>query len=311
MPGEQGQADLARAGLERVGVGEGVLDGHVAAEARASHAHGRLLQVVVGAVDGAPAAVARVRRPDRRCVDGRLARGVVQVLLAQDVAQPDQHGQAERGRQPVPADLAVDRLGRAVVQPPGQRLAIAVVGRSAPALAPSGQGDDGHPGPEGRGGTGHAGQPRVPPAPGRDRQPGVHRRDQGRERGDSGRQVALGAGGGRGHGVAGMDHDALAQGPVQVLATQDEQLGPDHDGPDAEHAQGVDDGAVGLRVGAQALGQLLGCEQGRATVDQPDPGERIAGPGTRGHGVLLVWSLSGSAASPARKRSALSPGRKK
>jgi hypothetical protein len=312
VPGEQGQADLARAGPERVGVGEGVLDGHVAAEARAGHAHGRLLQVVVGAVDGAPAAVAGVRRPDRRRVDGRLARGVVQVLLPQGVAQPDQHGQAERGRQLVPADLAVDHLGRAVVQPPGQRLAVAAGGRRTPAFTrPPDQGADGHPGPERHGGRGHAGQALVPPAPGRDRQPGVHRRDQGREDGGPGGQVALGAGGGRGHGVAGMDHDALAQGAVQRLVTQDEQLGPDHDGADAEQAQGVDDATVDRRVGAEALGQQLGREQGHAAVDEPDRGERVAGAGTQDHGDLLDWSLSGSVASPARKRSALSPGRKK
>ena len=311
VPGEQGQADLARAGPERVGVGEGVLDGHIAAEARAGHAHGRLLQVVVGAVDGAPAAVAGVRRPDRRRVDGRLARGVVQVLLTQGVAQPDQHGQAERGRQLVPADLAVDHLGRAVVQPPGQRLAVAAGGRGVPPVPSSGQGEDGHPGPERRGGRGHAGQPLVPPAPGRDRQPGVDRRDQGREDGGPGGQVALGAGGGRGHGVAGMDHDAPAQGAVQRLVTQDEQLGPDHDGADAEQAQGVDDATVDRRVGAEALGQQLGREQGHAAVDEPDRGERVAGAGTQDHGVLLDWSLSGAVARPVRKRRALSPGRKK
>ena len=312
VPGEQGQADLARAGPERVGVGEGVLDGHVAAEARAGHAHGRLLQVVVGAVDGAPAAVAGVRRPDRRRVDGRLARGVVQVLLAQGVAQPDQHGQAERGRQLVPADLAVDHLGRAVVQPPGQRLAVAAGGRGVPAVPlPPDQAADGHPGPERRGGPATLVSPlcRLPLAA--IASPVLTVEIRVVSDGGPGRQVALGAGGGRGHGVAGMNHDALAQGAVQRLVTQDEQLGPDHDGADAEQAQGVDDATVDRRVGAEALGQQLGREQGHAAVDEPDRGERVAGAGTQDHGVLLDWSLSGAVASPVRKRRALSPGRKK
>src|SRR4029453_2920079 len=157
---------------------------------------------------------------------------------AQGVAQPDQHGQAEWGRQLVPADPAVDDLGRAVVQPPGQRVSVAG-GRQARALVPPEEGPGGQPGPQGRG---SAGQPRVPP--------------------------------------------------------QDQQLGPDDEGADAEHAQDVDDGPVGLGVVAQAPGQLLGRREGRAAVEQPDRGEGVAGGGTRGHGVLLDWS-SGAARSPA------------
>jgi hypothetical protein len=112
---EQAPADRARAGLEqrRLRVGAGEPERKVAPEARAGRAHGRLREVVEAAIDGAgaqhagiaPAAMRRARRH-------RPAGGIVQIVLAQLLAQSKQVEHAHQGRQPVPGNHPVDEPER-------------------------------------------------------------------------------------------------------------------------------------------------------------------------------------------------------
>jgi hypothetical protein len=218
-------------------------------------------------------------------------------VLAQGVADPGQHGQAERGRQLVPADAAVDGFRRLLVQPPAGGVVVpAAVCRRRGGLAPSELGTDGQPGPERRRPADDDSQTGSAAALGRDGQPRVDARDERGEGGRAWREIALRAGRGRGEGVAGVDQRGPAQGPLQLLVAQENQVSADQDGPDAEHPQHVDDRPVPVRVGAEAPGQLLRREQGHAAVEQPDRRQRVAGAGTAGHGILLVGSVPGRVA---------------
>ena len=107
-------ADQARVRVEdRLGrLGFRVPERDVAAEPAALRPHQRIVEVVVRAVDRARVELALVRR--RRRAVGLAAAGVVEVLLAQPVAQADQRQQADGHRQAVPPDPLVDLLGEAV-----------------------------------------------------------------------------------------------------------------------------------------------------------------------------------------------------
>ena len=106
---EQPRADEARARLEQPGqrLRVGAVERDVAAEAGADHPHRRAVEVVVAPVGGA-----RVLRPPSGPPSRAAGAGVVEVLLAQARAQADEREHAERPRQPVPAEAAVERPGR-------------------------------------------------------------------------------------------------------------------------------------------------------------------------------------------------------
>ena len=103
---QQPAADEARVRIEQAGqlLGVGVPERDVAAEAGADHPHRRAAEVVVAPV-GRPRVV-------RAAVAGRLRAagpGVVEVLLAEPRPEAGQREDAERQRQPVPAEATVER----------------------------------------------------------------------------------------------------------------------------------------------------------------------------------------------------------
>ncbi len=114
LPREQLAADRPRVRIEervrRLRVR--VLQRDIPSEAAAEAAHQRIVQVVVRAVQRAGGLVALMRRHVRPVE--RPAPGVVEVLLPQPVAQPDQHGNRQGQRQLGPADPPIDLFGDAV-----------------------------------------------------------------------------------------------------------------------------------------------------------------------------------------------------
>src|SRR5262249_48372585 len=95
--------DLARVGIEQVSLAlaVGMLQGYVAAEARRCHAHGRALEIVVGAVGGAKGAdieIAPIRW--RRVLAGRGK----EVLSSEIVRQGQQIEDRKEKGKPMPRD---------------------------------------------------------------------------------------------------------------------------------------------------------------------------------------------------------------
>ncbi len=109
----------------RLRFGIGVLDGYIAAKARTSHTHGRVLQIVMSAIRSPRRQIACLHRFNGRLVDSRLVCRIVQVLLSQDVAQPQQDGQTQRGRYFIPSDCMIKCLCNLVIDAPEWRLAVA------------------------------------------------------------------------------------------------------------------------------------------------------------------------------------------
>ena len=282
LAGEQLAADGARVRLHqqvvRLALGRGERD--VAAEARAGHAHARLGEVVVDALVGARGQEPGRKRRHRRRVHARLAARVVQVLLAQDVAQAFQHGEAERRGQLVPADAAVGRGRGVVVQAPAERVAIAgsrdgirPVGGRKP--LPHRLADD-H--AEAHGDAG-AHEPRqahrrglrlAQPGPGGERERGVERRDRGRDHGRSGRDLAGQARERRRCGVARVDHRGDAHGRRAHLAVGQQELEADQDGAHPEHAKDVLDRLVVRPADAEIAREHGGRDQRRGSVCDPN-----------------------------------------
>ena len=99
-------------------------DRDVAPEASVGTAHRRVVEVVVAAVVGAPRQVRRLERGQRPLVDRRRVVGVVEVRLAQDVADAGEHGETRHDRQRVPSAALVDALRDAMKDPPEPRVAV-------------------------------------------------------------------------------------------------------------------------------------------------------------------------------------------
>ena len=114
-------ADRPRVGHEQVGrVGHRVLQRHVAPEAAADRAHARILQIVAGPVGRARFANGRIEigRGRHGLFLERRFLGIVQVLLAQLVADLDQLRVGKKARQLIPgtavqqpADALQQRIG--------------------------------------------------------------------------------------------------------------------------------------------------------------------------------------------------------
>ena len=114
VAGQKLARDDARVRLERVRLAHRLVQRHVPPEAAAEAAHQRVVEIVVRAVERARGQVARVIG-DVGLVE-RPAAGVVEVLLAQHVAQADEDEHRDRLRELVPAHAAVERRGGVVVE---------------------------------------------------------------------------------------------------------------------------------------------------------------------------------------------------
>ena len=130
---QQFQAHGARVGREdgwlRFGIG--VRDGHVATKARTSHPHSWVLQIVMRAIRRPCRQITCLHRFNDRLVDSRLLGRIVQIVLPQDVAQPQQDEQSQRRRHFIPSDGVIQGLCNLVINAPERRLAIARLGRLA------------------------------------------------------------------------------------------------------------------------------------------------------------------------------------
>src|SRR5437867_4015495 len=85
-----------------------------------------MCEVIIATVWTTGGEVTRVRRLDRWKVDLRFVRRIVQVALAKNVADTDQHGESQRQGHAMPAEGLIERLHRAVEEIPGQRLPISL-----------------------------------------------------------------------------------------------------------------------------------------------------------------------------------------
>src|SRR5712692_2366278 len=127
LTSQQFKAHSTRAGSEdgRLRFGKGVLDGYVAAKARTSHTHSRVVQIVMSAVRSTRCQITGLHRFNSRLIDSRLVCCIIQICLPQDVAQPDQDEQSQRSRYFIPSVGMIQCLCKLVIDKPERRLAIA------------------------------------------------------------------------------------------------------------------------------------------------------------------------------------------